>query len=165
MWVKNYHLLLTKPVAVNTGWRHCAVRDKRLIYSTCHFARSVKSPFLCSRLTDFGKIWHNLAPYSAAAVEFRIFANPRWRRPPSSKSQKSRNGLTDRYEIWYGDAKWVSQPLRPLQNLNFKNPRWRMAASCKTVNSPYLCDRLTDFDAIWHGHSHWFPASDVKLNF
>jgi len=116
-------------------------------------------------LTDFGKIWHNLAPYSAAAVEFRIFANPRWRRPPSSKSQKFRNGLTDLYEIWYGDAKWVSQPLRPLQNLNFKNPRWRMAASCKTVNSPYLCDRLTDFDAIWHGHSHWFPASDVKLNF
>jgi len=35
------------------------------------------------------------------------------------KSQISRyisNGLTDLYEIWYGDAKWVSQPLGPLKN-------------------------------------------------
>ena len=33
------------------------------------------------------------------------------RQPPSGKSQKSRylrNGLTDLYEIWYADAKWVS---------------------------------------------------------
>jgi len=32
-------------------------------------------------------------------------------RHPEKKSQKSRylrNGLTDRYEIWYADAKWVS---------------------------------------------------------
>jgi len=34
------------------------------------------------------------------------------------KSQKSRyfcNGLTDLYEIWYADAKWVSHPLQSLK--------------------------------------------------
>ena len=39
-----------------------------------------------------------------------MFENPRWRRPPCWKSQKSRylrNGLTDFYEIWYGCFKKV----------------------------------------------------------
>jgi len=27
--------------------------------------------------------------------------------------------------------------------------RWRTAAILKTVKSPYLCNRLTDFDEIW----------------
>jgi len=34
--------------------------------------------------------------------------------------------------------------------LNFQNPRWRTAAILKTVKSPYLRNRLTDFDEIWH---------------
>jgi len=25
----------------------------------------------------------------------------------------------------------------------------------KTVKSPYLRNRLTDFDEIWHGDAHW----------
>jgi len=44
------------------------------------------------------------------SLKFRIFENPTWRRLPSWKSQKSRylcSGLTDLYEIWYGDAKYV----------------------------------------------------------
>jgi len=49
-----------------------------------------------------------------------------------------RNGLMDLYEIWYSDAKWV----------NFKNRRWRTAGILKTIKSPYLCNRLTDFDKI-----------------
>jgi len=64
--------------------------------------------------------------------------------------QNLRNGLTNLYEIWYIDAKWVSLPLQPLKNLNFKNPGWRTAAILKTVKSPYLCNRLVDFNEIWN---------------
>ena len=31
---------------------------------------------------------------------------------------------------------------------NFKNPRWRMAAILKIVKSPYLSEKLSDFDEI-----------------
>jgi len=50
----------------------------------------------------------------------------------------------------------VSQARRPLKNLNFQNPRWRTADIVKTVKSPYLRNRLTDFDEIWQGDTH-FP--------
>ena len=55
--------------------------------------------------------WRTLALYSGSTAKFWIFENSRWRQPPSWKSQKSqyiRSGLTDLYEIWYADAKWVS---------------------------------------------------------
>jgi len=35
----------------------------------------------------------------------------------------------------------------------------------KTVKSPYLCNRLTDFDEIWHGDASLSPALDVKFKF
>jgi len=38
---------------------------------------------------------------------------------------------------------------------NFKNPRWRTAAILTTVQLPYLCSRLTDFDEIWHGDANF----------
>ena len=41
-----------------------------------------------------------------------------------------------------------------LRILNFTNPRWRTAAILKTVKLPYLCNRFTDFDEIWHGDAH-----------
>jgi len=44
--------------------------------------------------------------------------------------------------------------IKPLKNLNFKNPRWRTAASLKTVKSPYPRNRSTDFDGIWHVYAH-----------
>jgi len=43
----------------------------------------------------------------------------------------------------------------PLKNLNFQNPRWRAAAILKTVKSPYLRNRLTDVDEIWHADADW----------
>jgi len=64
----------------------------------------------------------------------------------------------DLYEIWYAGAKWVSQPLRQLKISNFTNPRWRTAAILKTVKSPYICNRLTDFDEIWHDDAYWPPC-------
>ena len=87
--------------------------------------RTVKSPYLCSRLTDFDEIWHNDAywpPTAETPLKFRIFGNSRWRQPPSGKSKKSRylrNGLTDLYEIWYADEKRVSQQPRHLKKFEF----------------------------------------------
>jgi len=102
-------------------------------------------------------------------LKFRIFENhKRWQRPPSWKSQKSRylhNDLTDLYEIWYADAKWVSLPLRPLKNLNFKNPKWRTAAILISVKSPYLFNHLTDFDEIWQNDVHGLLTANRLLKF
>ena len=53
--------------------------------------KAVKSPYLCNRLTDF------LKSKIEAAVVLKI-----------TKIAISPNGLTDLYEIWYADAKWVS---------------------------------------------------------
>jgi len=66
----------------------------------------------------------------------------------SQKSRYLRNGLTDLYEIWYADAKWLSHPLQSLKYLNFTNPRWRTTAILKPVTSSYLGNLLTDFDKI-----------------
>ena len=75
--------------------------------------KTIKLPYLCSRLTNFDEIWHGDSHLPLTAdqpLKFLISGNPRWRRPPSWKSQKSRytRKLTDLYEIWYTDAKWVS---------------------------------------------------------
>jgi len=35
----------------------------------------------------------------------------------------------------------------------------------KTVKSPYLCNRLTDFDEIWHDDAHWPPTADRPFEF
>jgi len=86
----------------NPGWLTVAI------------LRTVNSPLLCSRLTDFGEIWRDDAhwpPTAERPLKFRIFENSTWRQPPSGKSQKSRylcNGLTDLYEISYAGEKWVS---------------------------------------------------------
>jgi len=42
-----------------------------------------------------------------------------------------------------------------VEELNFQNPGWRTAAIVKTVKSPYLRNRLTDLDEIWHDDAHW----------
>jgi len=45
------------------------------------------------------------------------------------------------------------------------SPRWRTAAIFKTVKLLYLCNRLTDFDEIWHGDACWSPAPDLNFKF
>jgi len=35
----------------------------------------------------------------------------------------------------------------------------------KTVKSPYLRNRLTDFDEIWHDDADWPPTGDTPLKF
>ena len=53
--------------------------------------------------------------------------------------------------------------LGPLKNSNFTNPTWRTAGILKTVKLPHLCNRLTDFDEIWHDDAHWPPTADRPL--
>jgi len=60
----------------------------------------------------------------------------------SQKSRLLRNGLTDLYEIWYADATWVSQPLRPLK-IEFQKSK--MADSCHSENR-YITIYLRPFD-------------------
>ena len=52
-----------------------------------------------------------------------------------------------------------------VKKLNFQNPRWRTAAILKTVESPYLRNRLTDFDELWHSDADWPPMGDRPLKF
>ena len=117
----------------NPRWRTAAILKK-----------NVKSPYVCDRSIDFDEIWHDDAYWPLAAdqlLKFWIFENPKWRRPPSWKSQKSRylrNGLLDLYEIWYGAVKNEFQ--------KSKN------GSQKTVKSPYLCNL---FDRFWLNLAQW----------
>jgi len=43
--------------------------------------------------------------------------------------------------------------------------RYGDIAILKTVKSLYLCNRLTDFDEIWHSDAHWSPTADRPLKF
>jgi len=78
-----------------------------------HFEKTVKSPYLSNRLTDFDEIWHgdaNCPPTGDRPLKFRIFQKPRCG-PHREKPQKSRyhsSGLTDLREIWHDYTKWVS---------------------------------------------------------
>jgi len=49
----------------------------------------------------------------------------------------------------------------------FEFPKSNMAevAILKTVKSPYLSNRLTDFDEIWHADVDWPPTGDRSLKF
>jgi len=49
--------------------------------------------------------------------------------------------------------------------LNFTNTRWRTAAVLKTVKLPYLSNRFTDFDEIWHGDANCPITADRPLKF
>jgi len=35
----------------------------------------------------------------------------------------------------------------------------------KTVKSPYVRNRLTNFDEIWHDYADWPPTGDTPLKF
>jgi len=58
-----------------------------------HFEKkTVKSPYLCNRLTDFDEIWYSDACWPLTAdlpLKFRIFQNPKWWRPPSCENHKN----------------------------------------------------------------------------
>ena len=78
--------------------------------------KTVKSLYLCNRLTDFDEICHDDAywpPTVEIPLKFRIFEKFKMDAAAIWKITKiaiSPNGLTDLYEIWYADAIWVSYP-------------------------------------------------------
>jgi len=75
-----------------------------------------------------------------------------------------RNYYIDFNQIWHNDRDHqvviVFGPSR-----RPTNQRWRTAAILKTGKSPYLCNRLTDFDEIWHSDAYWPPTGDVRKIF
>ena len=52
-----------------------------------------------------------------------------------------------------------------IKKLNFQNPRCRTAGIVKTVKSPYLRNRLIDFDEIWHAGADWPRTGGRSLKF
>ena len=66
--------------------------------------KSVKSPYVCDRSTDFDEIWSDDARWTLAAdqrFKFWIFENPRWRRPPSWEITKIAI-----YPQWFDRSLW-----------------------------------------------------------
>jgi len=61
------------------------------------------------------------------------------------------NGLTDRHEMWYGDAIRHLWCVSQLEICNFKNPTWRRPQFWKIEKSPYLVCSFRDFNKIWQG--------------
>jgi len=56
-------------------------------------------------------------------------------------------------KIWHGDASGTPTANQLLKFPKFENPKWRTAAILKNKKSPYLPNRLTDFDKIGHGNA------------
>ena len=74
----------------SSGWSQSAPNKSKMADGR-HFEKTVKSLYLCNRLTDFDKIWYYDAYWPLTAdlpLTFRIFENPKWRRPPSWKMTK-----------------------------------------------------------------------------
>jgi len=101
------------------------------------------------------EIWHGDAhslPTGDRPLKFRIFENSRWRRPPSWKSQKiaiSPQRLHQSLLNLVRQCKMGLLTAPTFKKFVFQSPRWRTAAILKTVKSPYLYNRSTDFDEIW----------------
>ena len=75
--------------------------------------KTVKSPYLRNRLTDFDEIWHGDAdwpPTGDTPLKFRIKKQDGGGRhlEKPNKSRYQNKGLTDLREIWHDYAKWVS---------------------------------------------------------
>jgi len=53
-----------------------------------------------------------------------------------------------------------TQPTSPtVKKFEFQKPKTVVTAILKTVKSPYLSNRLTNFDEIWHGY--WPPLERI----
>ena len=52
-----------------------------------------------------------------------------------------------------------------VKKFEFPKSKTPEAALLKTVKSPYLCNRLTAFDEIWHADPDWPPTGDRPLKF
>ena len=70
-----------RPSSGRRGWAQSAPSKSKMADDR-HFEKTVKSPYLCNRLTDFDKIWYSDAYWPLTAdlpLKFWIFENSRWR--------------------------------------------------------------------------------------
>ena len=133
--------------------------------------KSQKSRYLLNSMTDLYEIWHADADWPPTwdrSLKFSIFHKTRWRRSLSSKATQiaiSQQGIDRSSRNLASLCKMCLFSAQTVKKMNFQNPRWRTAAIVKTVKSPYLRNRLTDFDKIWHGGAYWSRTWDRPLKF
>ena len=144
----------------NPIWRTAAILKK-----------TVKSTYLCDRSTDFDDIWHDDTYWPLAAdqpLTLLTFWKFKMLAATILKNHKNRIVPTTGWPFFTKFGALMKNGLltfSTVKNLNFTNPRWRTAAILKTVKLPYLCNRLTDFDEIWHGDAHCPLTVDRPLKF
>ena len=141
-------------------------------WRTAAILKTVKSPYICNRLTDFHEIWHDEAYWPRTAerpLKFRIFENSRWRQPPSGKSQKIVISPQRFDRFLLNLVRWCKMGLltapavkkiRISQIQDGGRPPF-----LRTVTSSYLSKLLTDFYEIWRGDACWSPEPGVNFKF
>jgi len=67
--------------------------------------------------------------------------------------------LSDFSEILHQEAERRANKGHVTKTANLQNPRWWRAAILKIVKSPYLSEKSSDFDEIWH------TTSDIELDY
>jgi len=82
---------------------------------------------------------HTVGGPSTCTANSRWWTAAFWKRV--DKSPYIGNDLTDRNNIWIGDAHCHCEQCSLLKFQIFINPRWWTAAILKTVKSPYLSNR------------------------
>jgi len=126
----------------------------------------VESTYLSEKSSDFDKSWYTasyIAPDDSLVTKNWNFYNLRWRRPPSWKSLFRPISAN-----FYEEAEQHVDKGYVTKTANFQNPRWRTAAILKTIKSPYISEKLYDFDETWYitsGIWTWWQSRDQKLKF
>ena len=133
----------------------------------------LKLTYLGCGSSDFDEIWHTDAVSSSwpfGPLKISNFKNPRWRRPPSWRIEKSPYlgcGSSDLDKIWRGYAVRPSWPFWTLKISYFENPRSKIAAAAilKIEKSPYLGRGSSDFYEMWHTDAFitTCPGIDIAL--
>jgi len=111
--------------------------DKSKMADAAILKKTVKSPYLRNRLTDFDEIWHNdvdWPPTGNISLKFRIFQKPRWRRPLSWKTTKIAISQ-QRIDISSRNlARLCKMGLLTAQTVKFEFPKSKMADGRQFVN-------------------------------
>jgi len=79
------------------------------------------------------------------------------------KSRYLDNGLTDRHEIWHGDAIRHLWCVPQLDICNFKNPTWRRPPFWEIEKSPYFGRSFSDFNEICQALVTFWSVTDLKF--
>ena len=125
-------------------------------------------------MQPFDRFWWNLArwrilvPYSGSTVKILNFWKFKMAAADMMEIKKNRDISATVWPIFTKFDTLVQNGLLTaltVKKSNFTNPRWRTAAILKTVKSPYLCSRSTDFDEIWHDDAYWPPTVERPLKF